>query len=275
MAPAPRASRSRAARDGGGEFLRAVVVEQRRAAGRCGRGAIRRAPARRSKSVAIAGTASRRRSRALDGLAWRVAASKPVEVRRVLDGLAGVVAAPVPRDLLGAGDDADGGGAREQRQRAADVRVRNRVAIAIEAHVRRLAGDDRCASRRSRRDARAAARAAAAPAAKTCGDGLIALLGMRALMRDVVAPAPKLRVQIVDIGKRPRGKERIAQVVDLALDLALLIGPARRARPRREMIVPGELEQARMKPNRGALRVRGRHCAGCRRPGSARRPPTA
>ena len=48
---------------------------------------------------------------------------------------------------------------------------------------------------------------------------------MRALMRDLVAPAPKLRVQIVDIGEGPRRKEGVAEVVNLALDLALLIGP--------------------------------------------------
>ncbi len=42
-------------------------------------------------------------------------------------------------------------------------------------------------------------------------DGLIGVLGMAALMRDLVAPAPKLRVQIVDIAKRPRGKERVPE----------------------------------------------------------------
>ena len=84
------------------------------------------------------------------------------------------------------------------------------------------------------------------------GDRPIALLGMRPLMRDLVAPAPKLRVQIVDIDKRARGKEGVAQVLDLPLDLPLLIAAARRTRPRREVIVPGELEQPRMKPNRGA-----------------------
>ncbi len=84
-------------------------------------------------------------------------------------------------------------------------------------------------------------------------DGLIARLGMRPLMGDLVAPAPKLGVQVVDIGKRPRGKEGVAEVLNLSLDFAFLIPPPRRAGPRREVIVPGELEQARMKPNRAAL----------------------
>ena len=49
------------------------------------------------------------------------------------------------------------------------------------------------------------------------GDGLIALVGMGALMRDLVAPAAKLGVEVVDIDKRPRGKERIAEVLNLSL----------------------------------------------------------
>jgi len=84
-------------------------------------------------------------------------------------------------------------------------------------------------------------------------DRLIAMLGMRPLMNDLVAPAPKLGVQIVDIGKRPRGKERVAEVLDLPFDFSLLIAPPRRAGPRGEVIVPRELEQPRMKPNRAAL----------------------
>ena len=46
------------------------------------------------------------------------------------------------------------------------------------------------------------------------------MVGMRALMRNLVAPPPRLGVQVVDIGKRPRGKERIARVLNLALDFA-------------------------------------------------------
>jgi len=48
-------------------------------------------------------------------------------------------------------------------------------------------------------------------------DGLIALLGMGTLMRNLLAPATKLRVQIIDIRKRPRGKERVAEVLNLSL----------------------------------------------------------
>ena len=147
------------------EFLRAIVVEQGEQPGGVRRGATRRARPGARRACAIAGTARRRRSRALDGLACRVAASKPVEMRRVLDRWPGVVAARVPRDLVGAGDDA----ARWWRWRAASAGRRtcvcgNRVAIAVEAHVRRLPETTGAHARRSRRDGRAAARAAAAPA---------------------------------------------------------------------------------------------------------------
>jgi hypothetical protein len=60
------------------------------------------------------------------------------------------------------------------------------------------------------------------------GDRPIALLGMRPLVRDLVAPAAKLRIQILDVDKRARGKEGVAQVLDLPLDLAL--GQSRRLR---------------------------------------------
>jgi hypothetical protein len=42
------------------------------------------------------------------------------------------------------------------------------------------------------------------------GDGPMALFGMRPLMRDLVTPAPKLGVQILEIGKRARRKEGVA-----------------------------------------------------------------
>jgi hypothetical protein len=55
------------------------------------------------------------------------------------------------------------------------------------------------------------------------GDGAIALLGMRALMRDLVAPPPKLRVELLNVAERARRKERVPQVLNLALDFPVLI----------------------------------------------------
>ena len=59
-----------------------------------------------------------------------------LEMRGVFDRLPGVVAAGVPRELRRPVDDADRGGTGEQRHRAADVRVGNRVPIPVEGHVR-------------------------------------------------------------------------------------------------------------------------------------------
>ena len=73
-------------------------------------------------------------------------------------------------------------------------------------------------------------------------DGEIRLLGMPALMGDLVAPAAKLGIQVVDIGKGARRKEAMAEVLDLAFDFSLLVAAARRTRTGREVIVPGELE---------------------------------
>ena len=84
-------------------------------------------------------------------------------------------------------------------------------------------------------------------------DRLITLIGMQTLMGDLVPPALELRIEIIDIAKGPRGEERVAEVADLALDLALLIPARRRTGPRREIIMSRQFEQARVKPDRGAL----------------------
>jgi hypothetical protein len=69
------------------------------------------------------------------------------------------------------------------------------------------------------------------------GDRAVALVRMRTLMRDIVPPAPKLGVQIVDIDKRARRKEGVTQILNLSLDFPLLVPPRRRTRPWREVIM--------------------------------------
>ena len=51
------------------------------------------------------------------------------------------------------------------------------------------------------------------------GDRPVPLFRMAPLMRDVVPPAAKLRVKVVEVAKRPGRKERVAEILDLALDL--------------------------------------------------------
>jgi hypothetical protein len=85
------------------------------------------------------------------------------------------------------------------------------------------------------------------------GHRAVALLGMRALVRVRVAPVAKLRIKIVDIPKRPCGEEGIAEIENLPLDFALLVPASGRAGAGGEVVVPRELEQPRMKADRGAL----------------------
>ena len=137
------------------------------------------------------------------------------------------------------------------RSGAAHVRVGNRVEIPIEADVGRFAGAD--GAHRVR--LKGVCRQREQPGLflrQHVGDRPVALLGMAPLMGDVVPPAAKLGVEVVEVTKRPGRKERVAEVLDLALDFPLLIAPSRRTGPGREVIVPRELEQARVKLNRRA-----------------------
>jgi len=84
-------------------------------------------------------------------------------------------------------------------------------------------------------------------------DGVIALLGMRPLVRDLVAPPPKLRIEVVDVAKGAGGEEGVPQVLNLALDFAFLVPAAGRTGAGREVIVTRELEQAGVKANRAPL----------------------
>ena len=172
----------------------------------------------------------------------------------VLDDGAGVVAAHMARHLRAAVEDAHGGRIGEQRDGAPHERVRQRVLIAVEGEVRLLARARR-ADQRGLERVRGHGQQHALLLGEDRGDGLVALLGMAPLVRDRVAPVRELRVEIVEVAERARGEEGVAQVLDLPLDLALFVGARRRAGPGREVIVPGELEEARMKVNRAALAI--------------------
>ena len=233
--------------DGGRQFLRAVVVEEREQLGGV-RAERFPAPGQAFEQGRADGHGDAEPIASARGIGLTRDDEQALKVREVLNGVPGVVAARVPRNLVGAGDQSDRRRAREQREGPPDVRVRNGISISVEAHIRRLARHDWAphvgvkGMDGQRQEARLLLR-------EDLGDGLIALVGMWALMRDIVAPAAKLRVQVVDIGKRPRRKERITEVLNLVLDLAFFIGSSGRARPRGKMIMPSELEQARMKPN--------------------------
>ena len=146
-------------------------------------------------------------------------------MRQVVDRLAGVVAARVAGDHLAAGDDPHGRRAGQEGERPADVRVGNRIAIAVEADVGRLAGRDG-AQHIGREGMRGQRQEPRLLLGEDLRDGLIALLGMRPLMRHVVAPLPKLRVEVVDVAKGAGGEEGVPQVLNLPLDFPFLVPAA-------------------------------------------------
>ena len=74
------------------------------------------------------------------------------------------------------------------------------------------------------------------------GHGLVALIGMAALMRHGVPPLDELRAQVIEVAERARGEEGMAEVLHLPLDLPFLVGPRRRTRTRRKVIVARELQ---------------------------------
>src|SRR5439155_3564981 len=60
-------------------------------------------------------------------------------------------------------------------------------------------------------------------------------------------PLAGLAVEILQGRKGPRGKEGRADKLNRPFDAPLLVAPARRTKLRREMIVPRQLQQPRMK----------------------------
>ena len=194
-------------------------------------------------------------------------------MRRLLDGLAGVVAADVARDFLGPRDEADGGGTREQRQRAADVRVRNRVAVAVEAHVRGLAGRHGAhhvgleGMRGQRQEPRLLL-------GEDLRDGLIAQVGMRTLMRD------RRRASAETAHSDRRHRQRSARQRRHAGGTEFGARSCPSHFRGRAYTAGGRSDNGRRAPGAAdesesrCPAVPARHCGGCRRPGSARRPET-
>ena len=97
------------------------------------------------------------------------------------------------------------------------MRVGNRVLIPIEADVGRLAGAHRAQDVGLKRVRRQGEQPGLF-LRQHVADRSVPVLGMAPLMGDVVPPAAKLRVEVVEVAKGPGRKERVPEVLDLALD---------------------------------------------------------
>ena len=139
----------------------------------------------------------------------------------VLEGLSGVVAAAMAGELGLSVEDADAGGAGEQRERLADVGVGNRVGIAVEADVGGFAGADG-ADEFGLEGMGGERQEAGLLFGPDVGDGTVRLVGVASAVGDVVAPASELGVEVVEVAEGAGGEEGVPEVLDLAFDLALL-----------------------------------------------------
>ncbi len=132
----------------------------------------------------------------------------------------GVVAVEHAHETVGGGED----------QRLAHKRVRDRVVVAVEAQVRRLAGAQRLDG--VARERMCGQRQKSGPLiGQGCGDGaLVRIAGDETGMGDALDPLVELGVEVVDGAERAGGEEGVAQVADGALDASFLIASCPRAR---------------------------------------------
>jgi len=75
------------------------------------------------------------------------------------------------------------------------------------------------------------------------GDGTIAIVGPRPLMRNLVAPLQSLAVALLQSGERARRPERIAHIANRPLHAPFLVTRAHLAGTRLEVIMPGQLQK--------------------------------
>ncbi len=181
-----------------------------------------------------------------------LARDQRLDVAGIFDRAASVVAARVARDLHRSIEDADLVVASDQREGLAHELGRDRVVVAIETQVRRLAaglGFDPLALEGvlgQRKQPRTLL-------LERLRHALLGIAGARPRMGPLGPPAQELGVEILDVAERPCGKEAIAEEADLALDASLLVAPRHVARPRQEVVVAGELEQSGMELDGTAL----------------------
>ena len=166
------------------------------------------------------------------------------EVGGVFDDLAVIVRADMVGELRGAIDEPDGVFIGDERERAADGLVWDRVVVAVEADVGGFSRRDGAHERAGKWVLREGQQAGL-----FLGEGLCDRPSRR-IPRDGTAvrrlgdPRRELSIQIGDIRKPPGREEGVPEVLDGSLDFPLLIAPVRRTRFRGEVIVSRQLQEA-------------------------------
>src|SRR5690606_19401122 len=120
---------------------------------------------------------------------------------------------------------------------------------AVEAHVRSLAGRDgtneigRRGMLWQRKEARPLLHESVA------NEALVGIGGHEPRALHPLDPRVELGVEIVERAKRTSGEEGFAEIANASLDAALLVAARDCARLGREVVVAGEIEDARVKPD--------------------------
>src|SRR5262245_27387376 len=238
---ARRAARERLAK-GGVERIVAVAVEQlEQAAGRAAEMAAAQGDSLEECRGARAGAAEAVPSPQLAGVSLRFGEGGDVLSRLDLPGA--IVTAVMPRDLAVPVDEADHRRGGDERERPPDQRVGDGVVVEIESDIRGLARGDRP-------DEVAGERVLGQrqEASLLLGEGVpyepaIGVAGDEAGVSRALNPILELRVEILDGSEGASGEEGVAQVLNRALDLALLVATRHGAGLGSEVVVAGELEE--------------------------------
>ena len=193
--------------DGGGQLLGSVVVEQGEQSGSV-----------RAQGLSALGESLEERDGGGNGGAEAVAGGVGVglaggdeqvfQMGGILDDQSGVVGAVMVGQFGLSVEDADTGGAGDQGERLSDVGVGNRVEIAVEADVGRLAGADD-AHQIGLEGMGGQRQQTGLLLGPDIGDTAVALVGVRPPVGDLVAPAAELGVDVVGVAEGPGGKERV------------------------------------------------------------------
>lgn len=181
-----------------------------------------------------------------------------LQVGRILDLGTAREASGVTGDHCGAIQHAHFGDARQHQERAAHVRMWDRVVVQIEAYVGRLVRTDRdplvCGEGLDRKAQQARLFRLEAGLHAAC-----AILRARPLCCFTGTPGERLRVQICKIGELASCEEAFAYEADGALHASLLVAPSDRDWTGLEAIPRSQFQQGGMEADRIATPFQ--HCA--------------